>query len=264
MMSRLLLDEQPLVILPKLAVAIGLNEAIVLQQLHYWLEKSNHIHDGHRWIYNTYSDWMEQFPFWSKNTIIRAINSLVNQELVVKGNYNKLKIDNTNWYRINHNALDRVGRPHTQNGQTEKPKRVDEEIKMSKPLPEITSETTTKTTTDIKDNVADASSSLPYKEIVDYLNEKCGTSYKHTSSATKKLINARIKECFTIEDFKRVIDIKAADWLADKKMSVYLRPATLFGTKFESYLNQKGAAPVAKPIADYEGYDFNKERELDF
>lgn len=262
-MSRLLLDEQPLVILPKLAVAIGLNEAIVLQQLHYWLEKSNHVHDGHRWIYNTYDDWMEQFPFWSKNTIIRAINSLVNQELVVKGNYNKLKIDNTNWYRINHNTLDRLGRPSTQNEQTEESKWADEKSKMSTPLPEITSETTTKTTKDIKDNVASAPS-IPFKEIIDYLNEKTGKNFRHTTAATKKCITARWNDKRTLENFKYVIDVKTAEWLNDTKMNQYLCPTTLFGAKFENYLNQKGAAPVAKPIADYTGYDFDKERELDF
>jgi uncharacterized phage protein (TIGR02220 family) len=76
-------------------------------------------------------------------------------------------------------------------------------------------------------------------EIVDYLNEKAGTSYRHTTKKTQRLIRARLKEGFTVEDFKTVIDKKVAEWLHDPKMSQYLRPETLFGTKFESYLNQK-------------------------
>lgn len=78
-----------------------------------------------------------------------------------------------------------------------------------------------------------------YRDIVSYLNEKTGKGYKYTSRATRNLIDARVKEGFKLEDFKKVIDTKAESWKADKKMSQYLRPNTLFGTKFESYLNEK-------------------------
>lgn len=85
-----------------------------------------------------------------------------------------------------------------------------------------------------KENLDD----IPYKEIVDYLNEIIGTHYKHTTKKTKKLIRARWNEGFKLEDFKIVIDKKAEEWLGDKEMEKYLRPVTLFSTKFESYLNQ--------------------------
>lgn len=81
--------------------------------------------------------------------------------------------------------------------------------------------------------------SNPYKEIIDYLNQKANKKFKHTSQKTQTLIKARFKEKFTLDDFKQVIDIKTAQWLTDDKMSVYLRPETLFGTKFESYLNEQ-------------------------
>lgn len=77
----------------------------------------------------------------------------------------------------------------------------------------------------------------PVAEIVSYLNEKAGTSYKASSKDTREKINARLKEGFTVEDFKTVIDKKCGEWLNDPKMSQYLRPLTLFGTKFEGYLN---------------------------
>ena len=77
-----------------------------------------------------------------------------------------------------------------------------------------------------------------YKEIIDYLNTVCGTSYRATSKATQRLISARLHEGFTVEDFKAVIRTKHAEWANDAKMSKFLRPETLFGTKFESYLNQ--------------------------
>jgi uncharacterized phage protein (TIGR02220 family) len=78
-----------------------------------------------------------------------------------------------------------------------------------------------------------------YKTIVSYLNEKAGTRYKPTSAKTKSVINGRLAEGFKLDDFMVVIDKKCAEWLGNEKMEKYLRPETLFGTKFEGYLNAK-------------------------
>jgi uncharacterized phage protein (TIGR02220 family) len=97
------------------------------------------------------------------------------------------------------------------------------------------------------------------KKILSYLNEKAGTSYRASSKKTQSLINARFNETFTIDDFKRVIDIKVAEWGNDEKMSKFLRPETLFGPKFESYLNQKpvnkGQGVFADPNAEFDVND---------
>ena len=77
------------------------------------------------------------------------------------------------------------------------------------------------------------------KDIVEYLNLKTNSSYRYSSDKTRRTINARLNEGFTLDDFKKVIDIKTKQWLGDQKMEQYLRPETLFGTKFESYLNTK-------------------------
>ena len=71
---------------------------------------------------------------------------------------------------------------------------------------------------------------------------RLGTSYKDNTKKTREHINARFAEGFTLDDFKTVIDKKCVEWANDDKMAKFLRPETLFGTKFESYLN----APVAK------------------
>lgn len=88
-----------------------------------------------------------------------------------------------------------------------------------------------------------------YSPVIDYLNEKCGTSYKSTTNKTQTLIRARQVEGFELEDFKKVIDNKAASWLNDPKMCKFLRPETLFGNKFEGYLNEKprGGGPNGGP-----------------
>lgn len=72
---------------------------------------------------------------------------------------------------------------------------------------------------------------------IDYLNSKCGTKYKASTRKTKDLIKARINDGFNLEDFKTVIDKKYDEWMGIEYQK-YLRPITLFGTKFESYLNQ--------------------------
>lgn len=77
-----------------------------------------------------------------------------------------------------------------------------------------------------------------FKEIIFHLNMKAGTNYQATSKKTQSCIHARIKEGFTIDDFKTVIDKKSSEWIGTE-YEKYLRPETLFGTKFEGYLNAK-------------------------
>ncbi|MEC1488909.1 phage replisome organizer N-terminal domain-containing protein [Bacillus subtilis] len=81
---------------------------------------------------------------------------------------------------------------------------------------------------------------IPYKLIIDLLNKVAGTQYRPTTAKTKKDIKARWNEGFRFEDFKHVILVKTEEWFNDPAMNKFLRPETLFGTKFESYLNQKG------------------------
>ena len=76
------------------------------------------------------------------------------------------------------------------------------------------------------------------KQVIDYLNERVGSNYKSNTPKTRDKIKARINEGFVLEDFKKVIDIKFIEWKGTE-FEKYLRPETLFGTKFESYLNQK-------------------------
>ena len=77
-----------------------------------------------------------------------------------------------------------------------------------------------------------------YASVINYLNEVTGSSYRNASSHQTH-IRARYKEGYTLEDFKQVIDTKSAEWKNDKEYSKFLRPRTLFGNKFDDYLNQK-------------------------
>lgn len=102
MRNNLLLDEYPLVVLPQLAAKIGLNEAIVLQQIHYWLQRSPTEGLGFQWVGKTVDQWREQFPFFSERTIRRSLDSLREQGLIVSIKLNASSHDHSNFYRINY------------------------------------------------------------------------------------------------------------------------------------------------------------------
>ena len=76
------------------------------------------------------------------------------------------------------------------------------------------------------------------KQIIDYLNNKNNSKYKYSTKTTQDKINARLNEGYKLDDFIAVIDKKVKEW-SNTEMGVYIRPETLFGNKFESYLNQK-------------------------
>jgi len=108
-MSKLLIDDNPLQVLPKLAEAIGLNEAIVVQQLHYWLNKSTNEYDGKKWVYNTYAEWKEtNFPFWSVQLIGNIFRSLEEIGLVISKQINKKEWNRRKWYTLNYKELTRI------------------------------------------------------------------------------------------------------------------------------------------------------------
>nr|UVX77872.1 MAG: hypothetical protein [Bacteriophage sp.] len=79
----------------------------------------------------------------------------------------------------------------------------------------------------------------PTEEVINHLNQHAGTKYKPTTANTRRLVKARLKEGFTVEDMKLVIDKKCAEWLNNPEMVKFLRPETLFGNKFEGYLNAR-------------------------
>lgn len=104
--EKLLISDEPLQVLPSLAVRAGLNEAIILQQIHYWLNPKRHsgkVIDGTRWIFNSYQQWQEQFPFWTQKVIGDAIRSLEKQgALRSRQDLNAKGSDRSKWYTVNY------------------------------------------------------------------------------------------------------------------------------------------------------------------
>lgn len=123
--SHLLFDQSPILIRPELAVRIGLNEAIVLQQVHYWIDgKRNSTKekdyaqertyiDGRFWTYDSYPEWQKQFPWWSVKTVERTFVKLEEKGILISGIFNEWKSDRTKWYTIDYEALDKYENPKT-------------------------------------------------------------------------------------------------------------------------------------------------------
>ncbi len=233
---KLLISESPLQLIPSLAVKVGLNEAIILQQLHFRSLISNNVRDGHKWVYKTYEEWkLDEFPFWSTDTIKRAIRRLEDNGYIISTNsYNRMKMDKTKWYRIDYSRLqfeteDSAVKPEAQS--------TEEEVQVA---PSRESNLPLAITKEIKSNKKEiVEQQLDVVQIIDHLNSSSTKQFKAASKATKRLIHARLREGYTLDDFKKVIDLKVRHWLDDSKWHKYLRPSTLFSaTHFENYLQE--------------------------
>ena len=168
------------------------------------------------------NDYFSKFFELSKNRCTEIIKSLEKKRLITielqrepgKKNISKRII----------RVLDKSNRGYSEN-RTEGVRKTDEGYSENR------EENNTLSNNTIDNNI--------YSQIIDYLNEKANRNYRSNIPKNQRLIQARIKENFTVEDFKKVIDIKVQEWGKNEKMNKYLRPETLFGTKFESYLNEK-------------------------
>lgn len=161
-MGKLLLDEYPIPVLPSLAATVGLHEAVILQQIHYWLQTTKHIKDGKPWIYNSVKDWREQMPFLSEKQIRTSIDNLCKSGIIITGNYNKNSFDRTKWYTIDYDRLNEAQSPFAQMGksicpvgQIHSPSEANPFAPKGNTIPETTAETISETTNGLLDSSPD-------------------------------------------------------------------------------------------------------------
>lgn len=273
-----------------IAEQYGILEAILLNHFEFWIAKNEanetNYYDGDYWTYNSTKALQKLFPYVSQRKIQNALKHLIDEGVLMTGNYNKSAYDRTLWYAFtekgkcimqkckmedanlsnqlcnnvqpipdnntyndkDNNIYCRVNEElnnedcHTiinksQNQQVENPTSTEQDVNalreyikcLKKEIEMLKEENGNENKIEHKGL---------YSAIVDELNNVCGTHYKASTKTTRDLIDARIKEGFTENDFFTVIAKKASTWKGTK-MEQYLRPQTLFGTKFESYLNEK-------------------------
>jgi len=271
----LLMPSRPIVINPDLAYSIGLNEAIALQQVNYWLKEttSGLERDGVRWIYNTTEQWLEQFPFWSESTLKRTFTRLKSLGVLKVEQLNKSQRDMTNYYTINYESelLDEVKVTKSKSSKCTIPSGQNEpmeEVKVKRSIgskrtalirsncTDVLTENTTENTTDIKNPICqvapqpdgDVLITDQAKQVLTHLNQVTSSRYQ-VSTTSLQNIRARIGEGFTVEELSLVVDYCNAKWSEDLTMSAYLRPQTLFQpTKFPGYLKSaKSWANAGRP-----------------
>ncbi|MDQ2255148.1 conserved phage C-terminal domain-containing protein [Enterobacter soli] len=259
----LLMPSRPIVINPDLAFSIGLNEAIALQQVNYWLKEttSGLERDGVRWIYNTNEQWLEQFPFWSESTLKRTFTRLKTLGVLKIEQLNKSQRDMTNYYTINYESelLDEVKVTKSKSskctlpsGQNEPMEGVKVERSISSKrtalirsnCTDVLTENTTENTTENKTpSCPVAPQPDPEVLITDngflvltHLNQVSGSRYQKSKTSLEN-IRARLREGYSVHDLQLVIDLKHEHWSGNDDQYQYMRPETLFGPKkFESYL----------------------------
>jgi len=238
-------------------------KAVLLNQFIYWSERvkdfdkfiqeerSRVENDGKElnidlqngWIYKKSEELSKETMLnMTAKSIRNHVKELVNRGFLSERTNPKFKWDKTMQYRVNLTKIQdelykinyhlegyKVSIYRSENISVQEVKNTLQRVENYAAIPETISETTS-------NNIY-----IPYKEIIEHLNLKVGTNYKHSSKSTQKHIHARWEEGHRLEDFIKVIDNKVVDWLDDAKYSKYLRPETLFGTKFESYLNKPKA-----------------------
>lgn len=213
-----------IVVNKQLARAFGLEEAVILGELasemEYWQQRGE-LKDGY--FYSTIENVKESTTLSDKRQR-SALGTLKDAGIV---DVKLAGLPAKRYVRINEQQLALILLNNSsQNGEASSAKT--EEL-----------ETPKRQANNNKDNNNKKNNNKEiYIVIIDYLNSKAGTHYRAGSKATQGHINARLAEGFTVEDFKRVVDNMCIEWI-NTEWEQYLRPSTLFGSKFENYLNRK-------------------------
>lgn len=208
--------------------------AALLNQMIYWSDRTNR-KDGY--FYKSYNEWFVELHL-TEYQVRRATKKLKSFGFVETA-LKKANGAPTLHYKVDTKEVSEWILKKLKNGNLRNLGMDSEETKES--LTEITTETTTEITS--KDILSPSSTAYPYRDVIDYLNQQTGKHYKSTTKKNQTVIRARSDEGFNLDDFKKVIDNKVAEWKGTD-MEKYLRPETLFGTKFEGYLNQQQSNAV--------------------
>lgn len=220
----------------RVAEVVGVEAAVILQNIVYWCDKNRmngaHFHDGMFWTYNSNRAFQEQFPYLSKGKIERAITRLVDAGLVDVGSYSDDRLDRTRWFAVTELGYELSDMKPTEHGE------------------QLALDVDSATPSRAKRQSFDAE----VAEVMAYLN---GVTGRKLSAGTNH-IRARLRDGATVEQCKRVIDLKQAEWGGNPNMRKYVRPATLFCKEnFEKYMDELGDAEItaSEGVARYAQYD---------
>lgn len=217
----------------------GVDESILIQHFRSWITKyklnGEQEHEGRTWTHDSNDAFSTMFYFWKPYQIRRILKSLVDQGVMVTGNYNLDRLDRTKWYAFEDEEK-YLDIPSNNPENREKPTKNNNKGELTNSL-------------NAHNNIASIPSPKASpeitccKRIIEHLNMKTGRSFRAVPSNINP-ITARLNEGHTEADIRSVIDMKVREWLGNPKMEAYLRPGTLFNaSKFNDYVGQIGIAP---------------------
>lgn len=225
-----LIKEPVIVVSPSLAMKYGLNEALLIQQLHFRLNVATTMKDGYKWVKKSYIDWQQEFPFWSITTIRRTVKNLEKKGVILSQCIQK---EHTKLYRLCYEEVCNMDIHPVQNEQRG--------LVNMDTLPVQNEQ---QGLANMDTHSKEVSKNNNHTLIIQYLNHKAHKQFRTNSKASIRLIQARLKEGYTVEHFYQVIDYKVSQWLHDRRMCHYVRPSTLFSAiHFENYVNECQALP---------------------
>ncbi|HDR2461522.1 TPA: replication protein RepO [Enterobacter ludwigii] len=272
-MSRLLINEQPLLVLPSLACEIGLNEALVLQQIHYWMNSSKNFFEGRYWVYNSVSEWQTQFPFWSESTTKRALAKLEKLGLVDIGDFNSDAWDKTKWYSINYDTLDKLSGPAKtvtnrlgQNDPIEERKMTKSsgqndqspQVKMTRSPTENTTENKDLDPPNPQMGEVEEIILAEAKKALEFYNDCTGTRCRDVKPFVLMLTPTKTREGYTLSELQLVIRWVLATWR--RRGAGAPKPANICRvSRFDGYLADAEAWATTEasidPVAVIDGYN---------
>lgn len=215
--------------------------AALLNQLIFWSDKSKR-KDGY--FYKKYDEWHDELLL--SDYQIRRITKKLEELNFITTALKKANGTPTKHYKINMNEIQKAIMKKLNNGNLNNLIMDSEETQYSLDSKETKESLTYEYNNKIQHMNTNSSSGQattqprpPYKEIIDYLNEKTGKNFSHVAKGNKKLISGRFNDGNSLEVFKHVIDVKVADWIDDTGMKTYLKPETLFNSlNFDKYKNE--------------------------
>ena len=210
------------------------NTAILLNQIVFWSDKSKR-KDGY--FYKSYVEWEEETTLTEYQ--VRRSSKVLKDMGLVETVLKKANGSPTLHYKVNMDKLSESILKKLKNRNLRNLRIDTKETEETLTVDDTVDDNSRKRSIEKKEE------NKLYTRVIDHLNLAAGTRYKPSSKATQRVISARINEGFTVEDMIKVIDIKADDWKGTE-FEKYLRPETLFGTKFEGYLNSRKAEEKPK------------------
>ena len=212
----------------EIAKDVGVLAATMFNNIGFWVDNNRangrNLHDGKYWTYNSVRAFTEQFPYATESQISGALRKLRDGGYLETGQYCEDQRDRSLWYTLSDKGLG-IFYGYAFDKQ-------EDSIPLNNEIQTTKSQDTIYTDINANEN-ADKD---PFKEIISYLNEKTRKRYR-LGKNTRKLINARLSEGYSVDDFKHVVDVKCAEWTGTD-FEKYLQPSTLFApSHFDEYLN---------------------------